>query len=66
MGTGFDFFGKEAYHNYTNLPKQVLDNRKLLLNTMATVGMKYTTTEWWHYSYTPKSFPIADWVWECK
>ncbi len=66
MGTGFDFFGKEAYHNYTDLPKQVLDNRKLLLNTMAAVGMKFTTTEWWHYSYKPKAFPIDDWVWECK
>ena len=66
MGTDFDFFGKEAYHAYTGHSKLVLNNRKLLLNTMATVGMKYTTTEWWHYSYTPKSFPIADWVWECK
>ncbi|MBK9014151.1 MAG: M15 family metallopeptidase [Saprospiraceae bacterium] len=66
MGTDFDFFGKEAYHAYTAHPQQVLDNRKLLLNTMAAVGMKFTTTEWWHYSYKPKTYPIADWVWECK
>ncbi len=66
MGTDFDFFGKEAYHAYTAHPQQVLDNRKLLLNTMAAVGMKFTTTEWWHYSYKPKTFPIADWVWKCK
>ncbi len=65
MGTDFDFFGKEAYHAYTDLPQQVLDNRKLLLNTMASVGMKHTTTEWWHYSYRKKTFPIDDWVWEC-
>ncbi len=66
MGTDFDFFGEEAYHAYTELPKQVLDNRKLLLNTMAAVGMKHTTTEWWHYSYRQKTFPIDDWVWKCK
>ena len=66
MGTDFDFFGEEAYHAYTGHPKQVLDNRKLLLNTMAAVGMKFTTTEWWHYSYRKKTFPVADWVWDCK
>ncbi|MBI1225948.1 MAG: hypothetical protein GC192_12000 [Bacteroidetes bacterium] len=66
MGTEFDFFGKEAYHAFTDLPQQVLDNRKLLLKTMDAVGMKFTTTEWWHYSYRAKTFPIADWVWECR
>ncbi len=66
MGTEFDYFGEKAYHAYTKLPKAVLDNRKLLKNTMASVGMKFTTTEWWHYSYRAKTFPIADWVWECK
>jgi zinc D-Ala-D-Ala dipeptidase len=66
MGTDFDFFGKEAYHAYTGHPKKVLDNRKLLLKTMADVGMKFTTTEWWHYSYRKKSFAIDDWVWDCK
>jgi D-alanyl-D-alanine dipeptidase len=65
MGTDFDFFGEAAYHACTTLPKQVLDNRKLLLNTMASVGMKHTTTEWWHYSYRKKNFAIDDWVWEC-
>ncbi|MCF8245450.1 MAG: M15 family metallopeptidase [Saprospiraceae bacterium] len=66
MGTDFDFFGEEAYHAYTGHPQQVLDNRKLLKKTMADVGMKFTTTEWWHYSYRKKNFPIADWVWDCE
>ncbi|MBI5915623.1 MAG: M15 family metallopeptidase [Bacteroidetes bacterium] len=66
MGTDFDFFGKEAYHEFTGLPKQVLDNRQLLLKTMEDNSFRYTTTEWWHYSYIPKTFPIDDWLWECK
>lgn len=66
MGTDFDYFGEKAYHAYTKLPKEVLENRQLLKKTMADVGMKFTTTEWWHYSYRAKTFPIADWVWECK
>lgn len=66
MGTDFDFFGEKAYHAYTKLPKEVLDNRKLLKSTMDAVGMKFTTTEWWHYSFRAKTFPVADWVWECK
>lgn len=66
MGTDFDFFGKEAYHAYTELPRQMLENRKLLLNAMSEVGMKHTTTEWWHYSYRAKTFAIDDWVWPCK
>lgn len=66
MGTDFDYFGEKAYHAYTKLPKEVLDNRKLLKGTMDAVGMKFTTTEWWHYSFSAKTFPVADWVWECK
>ncbi len=66
MGTDFDFFGEEAYHAYTKLPKQVLANRQLLLKTMADVGMKHTTTEWWHYSLRKGKFGLADWVWDCE
>jgi D-alanyl-D-alanine dipeptidase len=66
MGTDFDFFGKEAYHEFTGHPKQVLDNRQLLLETMEEHNFRPTTTEWWHYSYKPKTFPIDDWVWKCE
>jgi len=66
MGTGFDFFGEEACHDYLNLPETVLENRKLLRNTMEENGFQLTRTEWWHYSYRPKFFPIGDWVWPCE
>ena len=66
MGTPFDYFGKEAHHAYTNLSKEVLANRKLLKETMAEVGLKPITTEWWHYSYQSKSYELSDMLWNCE
>ncbi len=66
MGTHFDFFGKEAYHDYTNLSKTVLDNRKLLKSTMEAFGFKAIRTEWWHYSYKYQGYELSDMVWQCN
>ncbi len=65
MGTAFDFFGKEAYHDYTDLPKEVLERRTLLKDTMAKHGFRSTRTEWWHYSYAKRSYPISKMEWPC-
>ncbi|TVZ14803.1 D-alanyl-D-alanine dipeptidase [Maribacter sp. MAR_2009_72] len=67
MGTDFDFFGKRAYHDNYDLPKQVLDNRKLLKETMEKHGFWSTRTEWWHYNLQGASNdPIANFNWECN
>lgn len=66
MGTGFDFFGPQAYHNFTDLPPEVLNNRRLLKKTMEQHQFRPTSTEWWHYSYRPQSYPISDMLWACK
>lgn len=66
MGTAFDYFGKEAHHAYTNLSKEVLANRKLLLETMQAVELHPITTEWWHYSYRGESYELSDMLWECN
>jgi D-alanyl-D-alanine dipeptidase len=55
MGTGFDHFGKEAHHTYTQLPDTVLANRKLLKSEMEQAGFSALATEWWHYLYGSKS-----------
>lgn len=65
MGTDFDFFGIEAYHSYAGHSDEVHENRQLLLETMEDHGFRSTSTEWWHYSYKPKTFSIDDWVWGC-
>ncbi|MEM9916487.1 MAG: M15 family metallopeptidase [Bacteroidota bacterium] len=66
MGTDYDYFGREAYHDYTDLDSTVLANRRLLKETMATIELSPIRTEWWHYSYRGKSYPLADMLWECK
>ncbi|MCB0534102.1 MAG: D-alanyl-D-alanine dipeptidase [Lewinellaceae bacterium] len=66
MGTPFDFFGPQAHNSYYQLPAQVLKNRQLLRRVMEDAGMRGIRTEWWHFSYQRKSFPLSDWVWECR
>lgn len=66
MGTEFDYFGPEGYHSYTKLSQTVLQNRKLLRETLAKHGLHHIKTEWWHYSYRGKQFELSDWVWECE
>lgn len=67
MGTDFDFFGKRAYHDNFDLPQEILDNRKLLKETMEKHGFWSTRTEWWHYNLQgAHKDPIANFKWECK
>ncbi len=67
MGTDFDFFGKRAYHDNLDLPQEILDNRKLLKETMKKNGFWSTRTEWWHYNLQGASKdPIANFKWKCK
>lgn len=67
MGTDFDFFGKRAYHDNFDLPKEILDNRKLLKETMEKHGFWSIRTEWWHYNLGAGSNDkVADFKWPCK
>lgn len=65
MGTPYDYFGREGWTFYENLPDTVLHNRKMLRQTLAQVGLYAIKTEWWHFSYRNKKYPIADFVWVC-
>ena len=67
MGTDFDFFGKRAYHDNFDLPQEILDNRRMLKETMKKHGFWSTRTEWWHYNLQGASKdPIANFKWECE
>ena len=66
MGTEFDYFGEEGHHTYQDLPANILENRRLLKETMASVDLSAIRTEWWHYSFKGQAYEIADWVWECQ
>ncbi len=66
MGTDFDFFGKRAYHDNVDLPKHILDNRRLLKNTMEKHGFWSIRTEWWHYNLSAATNDaVANFKWEC-
>lgn len=65
MGTAYDFFGEAAHFDYTRLPAKVLTNRRLLRSTLEAVGFKGIRTEWWHFSYQDKEYPLSDYVWPC-
>jgi len=67
MGTDFDFFGKKAYHDNLDLPQNILDNRRLLKETMEKCGFWSIRTEWWHYNLSSASNDkIADFKWKCE
>ncbi|MGC4104568.1 M15 family metallopeptidase [Ferruginibacter sp.] len=61
MGTGFDNFTDSAHHAFTDLPKEILQNRLLLKKIMEEHGFKALDTEWWHY-YLPNAanFELLD------
>ncbi|SDE68648.1 D-alanyl-D-alanine dipeptidase [Pricia antarctica] len=66
MGTDFDFFGKRAYHDMSDLRQEILDNRKLLKETMEKHGFWSIRTEWWHYNLGAASNDrVADFKWDC-
>jgi len=66
MGTAYDFFGKRAHHTFQDLPETVLNNRKLLKETLFSSNFQSIRTEWWHYSYTiGKKYPLSDMLWDC-
>lgn len=67
MGTPFDFFGKEAHHTYTQHSKEVLENRKLLKETLDKFNFKSIYSEWWHYEYRPEmQSKVENFEWQCE
>jgi zinc D-Ala-D-Ala dipeptidase len=66
MGTEYDFFGEEAHYDYTKLSEKILSNRKLLRSTLEKYGFAGIRTEWWHFSYKLKEYPLSVELWECN
>lgn len=67
MGTGFDFFGPEAGHNYTNLTTEIIANRQLLKSIMLQNNFKSFDSEWWHYNLNNSSADeVSNLKWRCE
>jgi D-alanyl-D-alanine dipeptidase len=65
MGTPYDFFGREAWSTYTQLPDSILQRRRLLRAAMEAEGFAGIRTEWWHFSYRRAKYPLDHWLWPC-
>ncbi|BDD07189.1 M15 family metallopeptidase [Aureibacter tunicatorum] len=67
MGTDFDHFGKEAHIDYADLPKNILNNRKMLRTAMMEYGFKPIRTEWWHFYFeSSKKYKLSNFQFDCK
>jgi D-alanyl-D-alanine dipeptidase len=66
MGTPFDFFGKEASHNYAELSQEIKDNRLLLKKIMTEANFNSFDSEWWHYNLkSGLNDKISNVKWKC-
>ena len=67
MGTTFDFFGKEASHNYTDFSAEILNNRKYLKSVMIQSGFNSFDSEWWHYNLkSGLNDKVSNVKWDCE
>ena len=60
MPTGFDDFSPRAGHGETRLPARVIENRRLLAETMEKTGFRRLQSEWWHYDDNDGNGDILD------
>jgi D-alanyl-D-alanine dipeptidase len=66
MGTSFDFFGKEASHDYRDFSKEILNNRNLLRKIMVKEHFNSFDSEWWHYNLKAGlNDRVSNFKWKC-
>lgn len=66
MGTPFDFFGKEASHNYTDLSQKIKENRLFLKTIMSEANFNSFDSEWWHYNFkSGLTDKVSNVKWNC-
>ena len=56
MGTGFDYFGKLAWHGAKGVTEEQTAHRNLLRSVMEQHGFKAYEKEWWHYRLVKEPF----------
>ena len=56
MGTGFDYFGKKAWHGAKGITEEQENNRELLKSVMENHNFRCFEKEWWHYKLLGEPF----------
>ncbi len=57
MGSTYDFFGEISHHETRQITEEQKKNRQLLKKVMQKYGFRPYPAEWWHYTYTPETYP---------
>lgn len=65
MGTPYDYFGREAWPAYTDLPEAIRERRRILREALVAEGFRGIRTEWWHFAYPGTGAALSDWEWPC-
>ncbi|WP_281638027.1 M15 family metallopeptidase [Flavobacterium marginilacus] len=66
MGTSFDFFGKEASHDFSGFSKEIRNNRNLLKKIMIKEHFNSFDSEWWHYNLKAGlNDSVSNFKWKC-
>ena len=61
MGSDYDHFGREAHIDNYEFSKEILSNRRLLMEGMRKFGFNTIRTEWWHFSFRKNwSYPTLN------
>ena len=59
MGSPYDFFGLESFHDFENISITQKNNCKFLLDIMINNGFSPYFKEWWHYTFVNEPFPTT-------
>jgi D-alanyl-D-alanine dipeptidase len=66
MGTSFDFFGKEAAHDFPGFSDEIKNNRNLLRKIMKKEHFNSFDSEWWHYNLKAGLHDtVSNFKWNC-
>ena len=57
MGSPFDFFGRESWHETDLITEEQANNRLILRGAMERAGFAIYDEEWWHYTLIDEPFP---------
>ena len=66
MGTGFDYFGKKAWHGAKDITEEQENNRELLKSVMENHNFRCFEKEWWHYKLLGEPFTEKGFVFPVK
>ncbi len=66
FGSAFDEFSEKSHYLCNGISIEAKSNRKKLREMMVMAGFEPYKNEWWHFSYTKKSYEADDFIWDCN